>query len=53
MEKFSTTGVTQVAQGKNRHADSLAMLASAMAEDILWQIKIELIGEPSIGATAN
>ena len=53
MEKFSTTSVTQVAQGKNRHADSLAMLASTMTEDILWQIKIELIGEPSIGAAAD
>ena len=53
MEKFSTTSVTQVARGKNKHADSLAMLASAMTEDILWQIKIELIGEPSIGAATD
>ena len=53
MEKFSTTSVTQVARGKNRHADSLVMLALAMTEDILRQIKIELIGEPSIGAAAD
>ena len=42
-----------MARGKNRHADSLAMLASAMTEDILRQIKIELIVEPSIRAVAN
>ena len=53
MEKFSTTSVTQVARGKNKHADLLATLASAMMEDILRQIKIELIGEPSIGAAAD
>ena len=32
--KFNTTSVTQVAWGKNRHADSLATLASAMSEDV-------------------
>ena len=34
MAKFSTTSVTWVARGRNRHADSLATLASAMTEDI-------------------
>ena len=53
MAKFSTTSVTQVARGKNRHADSLATLASAMTEDIPWQIKVELISEPSISAMAD
>ena len=53
MAKFSTTSVTQVARGKNRHADSLATLASAMTEDIPQQIKVELISEPSIRAAAN
>ena len=53
MVKFSTTSVTQVAQGKNRHADSLTTLASAMTEDIPRQIKVELIGEPSISATVD
>ena len=53
MAKFSTTSVTQVARGKNRHADSLAMLASTMTEDIPRQIKVELVGEPSISATAD
>ena len=53
MAKFSTTNVTQVAQGKNRHADSLATLASAMTEDIPRQIKVELITKPSISAMAD
>ena len=53
MVKFSTTSVTQVARGKNRHADSLATLASAMGKDIPRQIKVELIGEPSISATVD
>ena len=53
MAKFSTTRLTQLARGKNRHTDSLATLASAMSEDIPRQIKVELIGEPSISATAD
>ena len=53
MGKFCTTNVTQVAQGRNRHTDSLATLASEMTEDIPWQIKVELITEPSISTTAE
>ena len=53
MAKFSTTSVTQVARGRNRHPDSLATLALAMTEDIPRQIKLELIAEPSINATAD
>ena len=53
MAKFSTTSVTQVARGKNRHADSLATLALAMTKDIPRQIKVKLIAEPSISATAD
>ena len=53
MAKFSTTSVTQVARGKNKHADSLATLALAMTEDIPRQIKVELIGEPSISSTTD
>ena len=53
MAKFSMTSVTQVARGKNRHADSLATLASTMTEDIPRQIKVEFISEPSISATAD
>ena len=53
MVKFSMTSMTQVSRGKNRHADSLATLASAMTEDIPRQIKVELIGQPSISATVD
>ena len=53
MAKFNTTSVTQVARGKNRHADSLATLASAMTEAIPRQIKVELITKPSISATVD
>ena len=53
MAKFSAMSMTQVARGNNRHADSLTTLASTMTEDIPRQIKVELIGEPSISATAD
>ena len=53
MGKFCTTNVTQVARGRNRNADSLATLASAMTEDIPRLIKVKLITEPSISTTAN
>ena len=53
MGKFCTTNVTQVAQGRNWHADSLATLALAMTEDILRQIKVELITEPRISTMAD
>ena len=53
MGKFCTTNVIQVARGRNRHADSLATLASAMTEDIPRQIKVELIAEPSISAMTD
>ena len=53
MGKFCTANVTQVTRGRNRHADSLATLASAMTEDIPQLIKVELITEPSICTTAE
>ena len=40
-----------MAQGQNRHTDSLATLASSMTEDVPWIIKVELLVEPSISAT--
>ena len=39
MGKFYMEKLIQVAQGQNRHVDSLATLASAMAEDVPWLIK--------------
>ena len=53
MGKFYTANVTQVAEGRNRHANSLATLASAMTEDIPRLIKVELITKPSISTTAD
>ena len=53
MGKFCTANVTQIAQGRNRHADSLATLASAMTEDIPRLIKVEIITEPSINTMAE
>nr|XP_023874648.1 uncharacterized protein LOC111987173 [Quercus suber] len=48
MAGFNTVKVFQVARTQNRHADSLATLASSVIEEILWQIKVELIPEPSV-----
>ena len=40
MGKLCTTKVTQVAWEQNRHANSLATLASAMIENVPWLIKV-------------
>ena len=48
MSEFCTAKLAQVTQGQNRLADSLAMLASSMTEDMPQLIKVELIAEPSI-----
>ena len=53
MGKFSMVNVTQVTWGRNRHADSLATLASAMTEDIPRLIKVELITESSLSTMAD
>ena len=53
MGKFCTAKVTLIARGRNRHADSLATLASAITEDIPWLIKVELITELSINTTVE
>ena len=47
MGKFCITKVTQVAWGQNKHTDSLAMLASAMTENVPQLIKVKVITEPS------
>ena len=48
MSKFHTASVSQIPRGKNRHAGSLAMLASSVTKDIPRLIKVELLGERSI-----
>ena len=42
-----------MARGQNRHADSLAMLASSMTKDVPQLIKAELISESSINTTVG
>ena len=50
MSKFCTTKVAQVTRAQNKHADSLATLASSMTEEVPQLIKVELIVESSINA---
>ena len=53
MDKFGTAKVAQVGQAQNRHADSLATLASSMIEEVPRLIKVDLIAEPSIDVADN
>ena len=53
MSQFTKAKVVQVAQGQNKHADSLATLASSVTEDVPWIIKVELIAEPSINTAIS
>ena len=53
MSKFCTTKVAQVPQGQDRHANSLATLASSMMEDVPRLIKVELVEELSIDTTVG
>ena len=50
MNQFLKAKVVQVARGQNRHADSLATLASSLTEEVPQLIKVELVAEPSIDA---
>ena len=45
--------MVKVAQGQNRHTNSLAMLASTMIEDVPRLIKVELITEASISTATD
>lgn len=53
ISRFGTVKVAQVGWAQNRHADSLAMLASSATEDTLRLVKIELIREPSISVKSD
>ena len=48
MERFLNVKVIQVAKGQNRHANSLATLASSLTEEVPPPIKVELVTELSI-----
>ena len=53
ISQFTKAKVVQVAWGQNRHADSLATLASSMTEDVPRIIKVELITEPSVNVAIS
>ena len=48
MNQFLKAKVIQVARGQNRHANSLATLASSLTEEVPRLIKVELVAKPSI-----
>ena len=53
MSMFLRAKVAQVARGQNRHADSLATLASSMTKDVPRLIKVEFLAEPSISVVVG
>ena len=53
MDRFRSVKMVQVVRGQNRHADSLATLASSSTEGIPRLIKVELVAEPSISVGAG
>ncbi|XP_075655131.1 uncharacterized protein LOC142625338 [Castanea sativa] len=50
MGNFSKVKIERVARGQNRHADSLATLASSIVDMVPRLIRVELVLEPSITA---
>ena len=53
MSELCTAKLAQVIRGQNRHANSLAMLASSMTEDVPRLIKVKLIAKPSINTAVD
>lgn len=53
VSKFQKIKIVQIIRGQNKHADSLATLASTLAEEILRLIKVEVVQEPSIDPKVN
>ncbi|XP_075665631.1 uncharacterized protein LOC142635335 [Castanea sativa] len=52
MGNFETVKIERIARGQNQHADSLATLASSIADEVPRLIRVELVPEPSIAARA-
>ena len=50
MDHFLNVKVVQVVRGQNRHADSLATLASSLTEEVPRLIKVELVAKSGINA---
>lgn len=53
MSQFQKVKLVQISQEQNRHADSLATLASSLIEDVPQLIKVEVVKEPSIDMKVN
>lgn len=53
MNKFQKIMIIQITRGQNKHADSLATLASTPTDEIPRLIKVEVVQEPSIDPKVN
>lgn len=53
VSKFQKIKIVQIIRGQNKHFDSLATLASTLAEEIPRLIKVEVVQEPSIDPKVN
>lgn len=53
VSKFQKIKIVQIIRGQNKQADSLATLASTLAEEIPRLIKVEVVQEPSIDPKVN
>ena len=53
MSKFQKIMIIQITRGQNKHADSLATLASIPTDEIPRLIKVEVVQEPSIDPKVN
>lgn len=53
MSKFQKMKLVKISEGQNKHADSLATLASSLANEVPRLIKVEVVKEPSINPKVN
>ncbi|XP_075640459.1 uncharacterized protein LOC142612228 [Castanea sativa] len=52
MGNFVSVKIERIARGQNRHANSLATLASSIADEVPRLIRVELVPKPSIAVKA-
>jgi len=53
MSRFQKVRLVQIAQRQNRHAESLATIASSLTEEVPRLIKVEVMKEPNIDVKMN
>lgn len=53
ISQFQKVSLVQISRGQNRHANSLATLASSQTEEVSRLIKVEVVRKPSIDAKVN